>query len=213
MKQFFKNSIGILMLIVGISMQIITYFITKDSTLALISGITGVVSVVCCSERKLSFYLWSFIQLSTYAIICYHSGLYGKLIENLFYFITMLIGIYIWKRNICCDNIIEVRSLNKKQLIKLLIITVLLITAGTFILNYIGGQHTLLDSSTAILGIIAQILMISRFKENWILWFIQDIICIILWISVGNWCLVSQYIFWTLNTVYGYILWSNDENT
>ena len=213
MKQFFKNNIGILMLVIGILMQIITYNITKDSTLSLISGIAGVISVVCCSERKLSFYLWSFVQISTYVVICYQSELYGKLLENLFYFVTMLIGIYIWKRNICCDNIIETRSLNKKQIIKLIAVVLVLILIGTIVLNYVGGQHALLDSSTAMLGIVAQILMISRFKENWILWFIQDIICIILWISVGNWCIVSQYVFWTANTIYGYILWNNDTNT
>ena len=204
-----KRNIGILMLFIGILMQLITFALTNDSLLSLISGISGVLSVVYCSQRKLSFYTWSFIQLITYAIICYNTNLYGKLLENAFYFITLIGGLFIWKTN-STDGFVKTKQLTEKQFAFTAIITILFVIEGTFILQNFNSNQPFLDSTTTVLGITAQILMMLRFKENWILWFLQDIICIMLWISVHNYCMVSQYIFWTINTIYGYCLWTKN---
>jgi nicotinamide mononucleotide transporter len=204
-----KRNIGILMLFIGILMQIITFALTNDSLLSLISGISGVLSVVYCSQRKLSFYTWSFIQLITYAIICYNANLYGKLLENAFYFITLIGGLFIWKTN-STDGFVNTKQLTEKQFVLIIALMLFLIIEGTFILQNFKSNQPLLDSTTTVIGIMAQILMILRFKENWILWFIQDIICIILWTNVNNYCMVSQYIFWTINTMYGYYIWNKN---
>ena len=74
---------------IGIITQLITCYITNDSALSLCSGISGVISVVLCSQKKYSFYFWGVLQLVTIMIISYQSGLYGKLVENAFYLITM----------------------------------------------------------------------------------------------------------------------------
>ena len=202
-----KRNIGILMLFIGILMQLITFSLTNDSLLSLISGLSGVLSVVFCSQRKIAFYLWSFIQLITYTIICFQLSLYGKLIENAFYFITLIGGLFIWKSN-SNDGIVNTKQLTEKQFAIIIALMLFLIIEGTFILQNFNSNQPLLDSTTTVIGIMAQILMILRFKENWVLWFIQDIICIILWMNVNNYCMVSQYIFCTFNTVYGYYIWN-----
>ena len=51
---------------IGILLQIITFYITGDSVISLISGVTGIISVVLCSQKKFSFYLFGFVQLGTY---------------------------------------------------------------------------------------------------------------------------------------------------
>lgn len=206
---FLKKNIGVLMVFIGILMQLITFSLTNDSLLSLISGISGVLSVVFCSQRKIAFYLWSFIQLITYTIICYQLSLYGKLIENAFYFITLIGGLFIWKSN-SNDGVVNTKQLTEKQFVIIIALMLSLIIEGTFILQNFKSNQPLLDSTTTVIGIMAQILMILRFKENWVLWFIQDIICIILWTNVNNYCMVSQYIFWTINTVYGYYIWNKN---
>lgn len=204
---FLKKNIGVLMVFIGILMQLITFSLTNDSLLSLISGISGVLSVVFCSQRKIAFYLWSFIQLITYTIICCQLSLYGKLIENAFYFITLIGGLFIWKSN-SNDGVVNTKQLTEKQFVIIIALMLSLIIEGTFILQNFKSNQPLLDSTTTVIGIMAQILMILRFKENWVLWFIQDIICIILWTNVNNYCMVSQYIFWTINTMYGYYIWN-----
>ena len=69
-------------------------------------------------------------------------------------------------------------------------------------------QAPLLDSVSTAIAIAAQILMMLRYRENWILWMIVDVICIVLFTITENWCMAVQYIFWMINTLYGYIQWS-----
>ena len=204
-----KNKSTYVMLGVGLLLQVLTFIVTKDSLLSFVSGIAGVFSVVFCSERKLSYYFWSFIQIATFSIICFNEQLYAKLLENVFYLITMGIGIGTWLANKDIDNKVKTRSLDSNDIIKyvnggMIGFIVLLLT-----LTFLGGEKPFLDALTTTLAFIAQILMVLRYKENWNVWFIMNIICVILFLTTGNWCMVAQYVFWTINTIYGYKIWKN----
>ena len=205
-----KNKSTYVMLGVGLLLQSLTFIVTKDTLLSFVSGIAGVFSVVFCSERKFSFYFWSFIQIVTFSIICFNEHLYAKLLENVFYLITMGIGIGAWLVNKDIDNKVKPRSLDSNAVIKyinggMIGFIVLLLT-----LTFLGGEKPFLDALTTTLAFIAQILMVLRYKENWNVWFIMNIICVILFLTTGNWCMVAQYIFWTINTIYGYKIWKKN---
>lgn len=200
-----------IMLGIGLLLQILTFLITKDSFLSFFSGITGVFAVVFCSERKMSTYLFSFLQMFTFTYICWNEQIYGKLVENLFYFITLVGGLFIWKNNLNTNDKVKTKEMSYWQFERMLCLMVIVIFGAYFILRVVGSTAPLYDSSTTVIGIFAQILMITRYKENWILWFIQDIICIAMWINIGNGCMVAQYIFWTINCVYGYFIWRKNE--
>ena len=193
--------------LIGIITQCLTCYIMGDTLLALCSGIAGVISVVLCSQKKFSFYFWGLLQLITIIIISYNSELYGKVVENGFYLLTMFVGMSEWKKN--KDNgDVKVRSMDIYDCIIFgtLLIPLCTILSYSIVSSYNSGQIGL-DTTTTVIGIVAQVLMILRFKEQWILWFILDVLCIVLWAIDGNWCLVTQYIFWTINAVYGYKIW------
>ena len=193
--------------LIGILTQCLTCYIMGDTLLALCSGIAGVISVVLCSQKKYSFYFWGVLQLVTIMIISYQSGLYGKLIENAFYLITMFVGMNIWKEN-TTDNTTQVRTMDCGDYV---IFGCLFLPFATILSYSIVSQYNTglisLDMVTTVIGILAQIMLILRFREQWILWFILDVLCIVLWAKDGNWCLAVQYIFWTINCVYGYKIW------
>lgn len=194
--------------LIGILTQLITCYIMKEPAIAVCSGIAGVISVVLCSQKKFTFYFWSILQLITIIIISINSGLYGKVFENGFYLITIFIGMCVWNKN-SNNGVVKNRTMNLKEFIifctQLVPICILF---SYIVVSYNSGQIAL-DMVTTVIGIVAQILMILRFTEQWILWFFLDLLCIILWAKDGNWCLVSQYVFWTINTIYGYKTWKN----
>ena len=198
------------MLIVGLLLQIISFFITKDAWLSFVSGISGVFAVVYCSERKISYYVWAFIQLITFTIICWKSELYGKLIENTFNFITLIIGVFIWLRHLDNNKKIITKKLTSKQWFLCIYIGFLVFLILYSILVKIDGTLPILDASSTTLAIIAQILMITRYKESWILWIIIDLMCIVIWLIKGDFCMVSQYVFWIVNAIYGYNIWNKN---
>ena len=204
-----KNKSTYVMLGVGLLLQVLTFIVTKDTLLSFASGIAGVFSVVFCSERKLSYYFWSFIQIATFSIICFNEQLYAKLLENVFYLIIMGIGIGAWLANKDIDNRVKTRSLDSNAIIRYVNGGVIGFMVLLLTLTFLGGEKPFLDALTTTLAFIAQILLVLRYKENWNVWFIMNIICIILFLTTGNWCMVAQYVFWTINTIYGYKIWKN----
>ena len=193
-------------LLLGIIIQVITYVVTDDGKLSLASGVAGVISVVLCSQRKLWFYFWSFIQIATFVIICYQQRLYGKLLENAVYIITMIYGLYEWYKHLDND-IVQTRNLDAKNLYYCVFQSICGIIVLHTVLNIVGGNATWLDSVTTTLALVAQVLMIFRFKENWYFWLITDVACVVLWIQQDNYCMVMQYVFWIINCIYGIHKW------
>ena len=198
---------GIAFILAGIATQVVTYALVGDSLLSLVSGIAGVISVVLCSQRKLSFYFWGFLQIGTFMSICINEHLYGKLFENGFYLITMIGGLLMWKRNEQ-HHTVETRVLNKLTLLFVVIQSLFAVLVVETILTSIGGEQPFMDSFTTIFAIAAQLLMIYRYRESWLFWLAVDIACIIMWYNEGNWCMTVQYIFWTMNCFYGLIKWN-----
>ena len=65
----------------------------------------------------------------------------------------------------------------------------------------------MLDSLSTVPAFAAQILMILRYREQWAYWLVIDIASVIMWINAENWCMVMQFVFWTLNCSYGTYKW------
>ena len=179
----------------GLLLQTLVYTMSNDSTLSFISGLLGVFAVVLCSQRKVISYVFGIAQLLTFLVIVWQNNLYAKVAENVFYLLTMVIGIFIWKNNYKEEQV---------QSRKISIPHLTLILAGTTLLS--AGVGYILTFTT-IPAFVAQILMITRYREQWIFWFLIDVGCIGLWLVVGNYCMVAQYLFWTANCVYGYMNW------
>ena len=75
-------------------------------------------------------------------------------------------------------------------------------------LDSIGSNQAYLDAATNVIAILAQLLMVWRYREQWVWWILIDIICIVMWFNVGNWSMVAMYIAWTANCIYGWYNWS-----
>jgi nicotinamide mononucleotide transporter len=211
---FNTQQFGVWFLFIGVILQIISYVITGSSWISLISGITGIISVVLCAQRKISFYLFGYIQLVTYCILAYQQNFYGELIENVFYAITMVYGLIIWFRHkdIKDTRKVESRELSKHQFNWVKITCIIGIILLYYILRNTNDTQPFLDSVTTIPAFIAQILMILAYREQWYFWLIIDIASIWMWAVVGDWCMASQFVFWTINCLYGLHKWNVKEN-
>lgn len=198
---------------IGVILTIIVGILTDCTLLSLISSITGVISVVLCSQRQLSFYVFGFIQILTYSIICYNENLYGKLFENVFYIVTMLIGLYIWLKHYDKDNNeVNVRTFKRTILTHsgLFIIISLFTILLYYILLQISDSHPFFDSLSTVIAFVAQILMILRYKESWYYWAMVNILCIGLWIMAKDYCIAMQYLFWFSNCLFGLVNWKTE---
>lgn len=195
-----------------IIVQIAVFIICPDSPLNIIAGLAGVISVVMCAKGRTMFYFIGFIQTVTYLILAWQNQFYGEVLENLFYFVTMIWGIVVWKKNETTNDDGTKDVLAKKftaiQWILSIIGTIAATIGMGYWLNSIGSAQAYTDAATNVMAIFAQLLMVRRYREQWIWWIVIDILCIKMWFVAGNWSMVAMYIAWTANCIYGWYNWS-----
>lgn len=218
-KEWLKNEFWVgynwfdkLFMIAMVAMQVIVFCIVPDSPLNIIAGISGVISVVLCAKGKVSFYFIGFIQTITYLVLAWQNRFYGEVLENIFYLVTMIWGIYVWKNNMTKNDDgssdVTAKKFSGTQWIISIIGTVVATVAMGFMLSRVGSAQAYTDAATNVMAIFAQLLMVRRYREQWIWWIAIDILCIKMWFVAGNWSMVAMYIAWTANCIYGWYNWS-----
>lgn len=204
-----------LFMVLMLAVQIIVFMIVPDSLLGIIAGISGVISVVLCAKGKISFYFIGFVQTITYLILSWQNCFYGEVLENIFYLVTMVWGIFVWKKNSSVDSdggaYVDALKFTPKQWVLSVIGSVIATLAMGYWLTTIGSHQAYTDAATNVLAIFAQILMVKRYREQWIWWIVIDLLCIKLWFVAGNWSMVAMYVAWTINCIYGWVNWTKLE--
>ena len=74
----------------------------------LTASFIGTLATIICAKGKISYYVWGFIQTIMFLILNLNLHLWVESAEQLYYLITMCIGVFIWKKNL--NNHKEVKS-------------------------------------------------------------------------------------------------------
>lgn len=186
----------------------------KDSPIALISGVTGIIGVVLCAKGKISTYFYDTINVALYAWICFQNGLYGEVMLNAFYFIPMnIVGFMLWNKKKDDDGNVEAKALTKKQLIILSVGLFVAIVLYYQLLKSLGGNLQLIDSITTVTSVMALLLQVLRYKEQWLIWILVNLVSIVMWVmllntSEGSISMIVMWAAYLINSIYGYINWN-----
>lgn len=201
-------------------------FMWQDTLLGFISSISGILCVVLAAKGKIATFYVGIIQAGTYAYISYGYGLYGEAMLNAFFYLpTQFVGLYLWMKHrkgnqqaINGEDIFAKR-LTKKQWFVLVPVIAAAIAIYMTLLVTIGAQQARIDSVAVVLSIFAQILLMLRFVEQWIIWIVVNALTIVLWFitlvtSGGNdWTIFAMWVAFLVNSIYGYVNWRKISKT
>lgn len=188
-----------------------------------ISGIAGIFAVVFCAQGRITSYIFNYTQLFTYMFgVCIPLALWGETIENIFYAGTMIWGFLTWKKNYdITSGHTKAKTFTKSDWLNWCgVFVIATIIFGLFLMRAhiilpglfnAADPQPWLDSITTVAPFIGQILLCAGYREQWVFWIVEDIVSIIMFILLGNWIMVAQYVFWTLNCVYGWYKWSKNS--
>lgn len=194
-------------------LQIMVYCFVPDSLIGMVCGIAGVICVVLTAKGKISSYVFNFIQMLTYMYICWNSKIYLEFGEQVFYFIVCIFGVFAWKKNMVKDDsgneYVSAKKFKPIHWIATVLVTVISTLAfGFFGNNILGSTLPYLDALTISLSVIAQLLMVWRYREQWAIWILIDGASLAMFLMLGNWSMVAMYIAWTINALYGWYNWT-----
>lgn len=195
----------------GIVVQCVTYSLIPNNPWSLISGILGICSVVLGAQGNILTFVFGFAQVGTYTYLCVIEHFYAEIILNIYYFVTMMYGVYVWRKRLTAVDSLQIhpRKLSN-HFTPILVVIVLLLSLiiGWLLHCYTNDPQPYLDAFTTVPALVAQILMVLAYREQWYIWMVVDVLAFVMWLRAGDYCMAAQYLFWCANCVYGYVQWT-----
>ena len=176
-----------------------------------ISAVCGVICIFFCAKASISNFVFGAVNTVVYAIFLYYHKIYGTFaLEVLFYLPINFISWYIWSKH--RDRVLTEKTKSKKlSLIEHIIVTTIIVVGGViyhFILVKIGGEVAWLDAFTLSIGIVAVILEMLRYKEQYIWWIITDVIAVFMYILHFDPVYLTKKSIYLIMAVIGLINWT-----
>ena len=193
-------------------LQILVYIVAPDSWYGVAAGIAGCISVVLTAKGRWMMYPIGFIQNFTYTVLAFQNMFYGEVIEQMFYVVTMIWGMVAWAKNMNTNDDgtqdVKTRKFGLVEWIVSIVGTVIGAYVFGRVLIAMGAAQPYTDAATNVMALFAQMMMVKRYREQWIWWVLIDLFCIKMWLVAGNWSMVAMYIAWTANCIYGWYNWT-----
>lgn len=180
---------------------------------ALVTAELGIISTVWFAQKNIWAYLPSFIFNFMYMYICWKSRLWLEFGEYIFYNVTQIYGIIVWKKRLEEDKThVKPKKMSPKAIIISCVATAIATVAFGLLDKFVlKGAVPFLDAFTISFTVIAQILIVLCYREQWLFWFILDIASCLTFALTKNWAIFAMYVCWTLNCIYGWWEWSKNE--
>lgn len=206
------------------SLALVFCLATKTDWLTTLTVVSGVACVSLIAIGKRLGYLIGLVSSITYAWIAYQNGLFGEVGLNiLFYLPTGVAGYFMWAKNEA-NGTVNMQRLASRQRLWLVLGSVLATIVLGLVLRAIPGQNSpFVDAATNVLSIIATLLMMWRFAEQWWLYVALNVLTVSLWtiryLADGYAAdrMIFLWLIYLINSVFGLIIWARGvekrENT
>ncbi|NCU37732.1 nicotinamide riboside transporter PnuC [Candidatus Saccharibacteria bacterium] len=182
--------------------------------------ILNLICVILVARRNILTWPIGIAGVVLFGILFYQINLYADFFEQIYYFITGIVGWYMWatvKNKKAEDDkvIIETNSLTTNLIWIGGIAVVSLVT--TWALMHIHewlptlfpepAALPAIDATTTIMSFAAQYLMMKRKLENWYLWIVVDVVAIWLYWYKEVPFISLLYLIFLFNAFYGLWAW------
>ena len=191
-----------------------------DTLMGIISAATGVACVVCTGKGKLAAYIFGLVNCVLYAIISYKAALYGETMLNAIYYIPMqFVGFYVWNKHMDSDTK-EVKKRHMKWTGRILLVFAVGIATFGYgiLLKDIGDAMPFVDAFTTVSSVIAMVVSVKMFAEQWWIWVAVDVFSVYMWWSNfkaggDNLATLLMWIVYLGNAIIMLIKWEKESHT
>ena len=205
----------LILFIIGLNL-LYALLIGNIAWIPMIASISGVLCVVLVAKGHIANYLFGLIQVCLYVYISWQSRYWGEVMLNgLYYFPMQFIGFFLWKKRMQLGSATQVQTRRLAPMMRLYIAlgTLLVTFIYGYLLECLHGQNPYIDAISTILSIVAMVLMVRAYAEQWALWICVNVLTITLWLLAvyrqepHAMVMVMMWSVYLINSVYGLIRW------
>lgn len=180
------------------------------TVLNFISAVCGVVCIFFCAKANISNFAFGLVNTLVYAVYLAYWHIWGTMcLEIFFYFPINILSWIVWARH--RDIYEKEKTMAKKLTARQDVFVGVLVIASTVvyhaILVRVGGNVAWLDAATVAIGIIATILEMLRFREQYVLWLITDVVAVAMFIQHFDPVYLTKKSIYLIMAVIGLINW------
>ena len=176
-----------------------------------ISAICGIMCIFFCAKANISNFIFAVVNTFVYAIFLWYHKIYGTFaLEVLFYQPVNFISWYIWAKH-RDEKLVEKTKAKKLTVLQNVLSTAAIVIGGIIyhaILVKLGGTVAWLDAFTLSIGIIAVILEMLRYKEQYFWWIVTDIIAVAMYIVHFDLVYLTKKSIYLIMAIIGIINWT-----
>lgn len=158
---------------------------------------------LCVKERRLNYPIGA-VSTAAYTILFLQSNLYLSAILNAYLTPALVYGWIRWRKDTDTRPVTRVAA---KWIPAYALVTGAAYIAAVLISQHMGGTMAWTDGVILAGTILAQFLLDNKKLENWAIWFVVDVIATYEYFATHLYLVGFQYIFFLLNTIYGYYVW------
>ncbi|MBS0285878.1 MAG: nicotinamide mononucleotide transporter [Proteobacteria bacterium] len=170
------------------------------------AGLSLICTYYFTQARRFAWIL-GILAIMVNSLLYYQKGIYGSLVLEAIYFISMIYGLYQWSTPQKRLTTADIKFLTAKQFFVLCVIALGGFFVASFLLTKTGSDIPYWDALTTTLSLIAQAMLCLKIIHCWILWFIVDAMMAALQLYKG--IPFHSAIHWSylILAVIGYIRW------
>lgn len=157
------------------------------SVLNLVSAICGVVCIFFTAKASVSACAFGILNTIVYSVYLAYWHVYGTLCLELFVYLPISIGQWVvWSHHRDRERRELVMVKSKEHIILIACLIVLGTLAGWKLLVEAGGSVPFLDAITVSLGVVAMLLSMLRYREQYVLWLITDVVAVAMFLDLQD---------------------------
>lgn len=202
--------------VIGVLLTALSYFVGVNAgwieTVSLLEAFAVFTSYVCTflcvKERRINYPIGA-LSTAAYVALFFKAGLVASALVNLYLTPLLVYGWFRWQKDTHAKPVGHV----SKKMVPVYLLFACAATAGAMWLTVAVGASIILTDSAILFGtILAQSLMDNKKIENWPVWLVMNLFAIYTYAKAGLALVAFQYVFFFLNTMYGYYAWNRSLN-
>ncbi len=180
---------------------------------SIVAAIIGVINVVLGGKGKLSNYFFGVISACLMIYINLTVKNYGIMLVSIYNLVMQFVGFHAWSKNMNSETheVKKIHMKSTKRLVYLGIIAGATVALG-FIMRQVGDTHPFIDAFITSSQIIAMIMMVRMYSEQWWLWIVINIASIYLFLTSREvtLALALMYMVYFVNSIIMCIRWEKE---
>lgn len=174
----------------------------------IIGVVFGLICVALTVRQNILSWPAGIISTVAFMFLFFEIKLYADTALQIFYLVTGFYGWYLWKHGGTNKTELKVRTLPKrKRIFYILALVPAVYLMSLFLRTFTDASLPFFDSLASTLSIFAQILLMKKWLENWVLWIVVDILSIGIYIYKDVYLTAGLYAIFLILATTGFITW------